>query len=128
LADRSLPIAEDPPPALAASLTVVRVEAGVALSLPAALNGVLPGFRLDQVLICVPPDRGTEVLAVLQQRRPRSMVILPHPSPSADPVSDMELCRAWGRENDCMVLGPRSFGLQRPHLGINSSHQSKVAL
>ncbi len=128
LADRSLPIAENPPPALAASLTVVRAEAGVPLSLPATLNGVLPGFRLDQVLICVPPERSTEVLAILQERRPRSMVILPHPSPSADTASDMEVCRAWGRENDCMVLGPRSFGLQRPHLGINSSHHPKVAV
>src|SRR5690606_17437596 len=47
---------------------------------------------------------------------------------SADPVEDMVYCRSWGTLNDCAVLGPRSFGIQRPHLGLNFSHQPKTAL
>jgi acetyltransferase len=128
VADRPLPIVQHVAPTLAASLTVVRLEAGEPLSLPASPNGVLPGFRLDQALVCVPPDRICDVLAALQERRPRSLVLLPHPSPSVDPASDMQACRAWGQKHDCMVLGPRAFGIQRPHLGINLSHEPKVAL
>ncbi|HUH60323.1 MAG TPA: GNAT family N-acetyltransferase [Candidimonas sp.] len=128
LADLPLPIVRHVAPALAASLTVIRPEPGVPLSVPAPLKGVLPGFRLDQALVCVPPDRSTEVLAVLEEHRPRSLVILPHTSPSANPAADMEACREWGRKNDCMVLGPRSFGIQRPHLGINLSHEPRAAL
>src|SRR5690606_31389936 len=46
---------------------------------------------------------------------------------SADPVEDMVYCRSWGTLNDCAVLGPRSFGVQRPHLGLNFSHQPQTA-
>src|SRR3546814_15678676 len=48
--------------------------------------------------------------------------------PSADPVEDMIYCRSWGALNDCAVLGPRAFGVQRPHLGLNLSLQTKISL
>src|SRR3546814_5934717 len=40
----------------------------------------------------------------------------------------MIYCRSWGALNDCAVLGPRAFGVQRPHLGLNLSLQPKISL
>src|SRR3546814_4750819 len=37
-------------------------------------------------------------------------------------------CRSWGALNYCAVLGPRAFGVQRPHLGLNLSLQTKISL
>ncbi|MFQ6722742.1 GNAT family N-acetyltransferase, partial [Bordetella pertussis] len=37
------------------------------------------------------------------------------------------LCRAWAAENRCELLGPRSFGAQRPHAGLNLSQHPSLA-
>src|SRR5690606_34607764 len=61
-------------------------------------------------------------------------VLLPHDSADSDPARTAELCRDWARANGCALLGPNSFGLQRPHAGLNLSqhsvlaHQGRVAL
>jgi acetyltransferase len=128
LADRRLPVAKAVPPSLHSRMTLVELLPGTEISLPDALNGVDAGNRLDQALICVPPERLPEALAALRPHRPRSVVLLPHERPSVDPVEDMVYCRSWGKLNDCTVLGPRSFGVQRPHLGMNLSHQPETAL
>ncbi|MGP1615994.1 MAG: GNAT family N-acetyltransferase, partial [Pollutimonas bauzanensis] len=86
------------------------------------------GSRVDQALVCVAPRRLPDTLAALKACRPRCLTVLPHSSPSADPIEDMVYCRTWGELNDCMILGPRSFGVQRPHLGINLSHEPHVGL
>src|SRR3546814_10807259 len=78
-------------------------------------------MRLDQAVVCLAPQRLPEALQALKACRPRSLVLLTHGEPSADPVEDMIYCRSWGALNDCAVLGPRAFGVQRPHLGLNLS-------
>ncbi|HWL29908.1 MAG TPA: GNAT family N-acetyltransferase, partial [Burkholderiaceae bacterium] len=128
VADRRLPIADATPPSLRDRLTLVDLQPGAGISLPATLNGVDPEARLDQALVCIAPERLPEVLAALRPHRPRSVVLLPHDQASADPIEDMVYCRSWGKLNDCTILGPRSFGVQRPHLGMNLSHQSQAAL
>lgn len=128
MADRRLPIAETTPASLLGRLTLVELQAGAPISLPRSLNGVDAKARLDQALICIAPERLPEALEALRPHRPRSVVLLPHDRPSADPVEDMVYCRSWGKLHDCTVLGPRSFGVQRPNLGVNLSHQAKPAL
>lgn len=128
LSDRSLPIAQSVPRSLQNSITIIDASHNDPISLPAALTGVAAGSRVDQALVCVPPARLPETLAALKECRPRCLTVLPHGSPSHDPVEDMVYCKAWGELNDCMVLGPRSFGVQRPHLGMNLSHEPHVGL
>jgi acetyltransferase len=128
VADRRLPIAEATPPSLRGRLTLVELQSGAPISFPDTLSGVDAGARLDQALICIAPERLPEVLAALRPYRPLSVVLLPHDRPSADPVEDMVYCRSWGKLNDCTILGPRSFGVQRPHLAMNLSLQGGVAL
>src|SRR3546814_19240324 len=85
-------------------------------------------MRLDQAVVCLAPQRLPEALQALKACRPRSLVLLTHGEPSADPVEDMTYCRSWGALNDCAVLGPRAFGVQRPHLGLNLSLQTQISL
>src|SRR5690606_26552723 len=93
-----------------------------------SLAGLAPGVRLDVALVCVAPHRLPQALQALKACRPRSLVLLAHEQASAEPLEDMAYCRSWGVLNDCAVLGPRAFGVQRPHLGLNLSHQADTAL
>lgn len=128
VADQPLPLVQDPPRWLKNGLTFVQATQDQPVVLPDTLAGVAPESRLDQAMVCVPPQRLPEVLQALKTCRPRSLVLLPHRQPSVDPVEDLIYCRSWGALNDCGVLGPRAFGVQRPHLGLNLSLQPKVAL
>src|SRR3546814_10669753 len=123
LADKPLALVQDTPRWLQSALTFVQAESGEPVVLPEALAGVGPDMRLDQAVVCLEPQRLPEALQALKACRPRSLVLLTHGEPSADPVEDMIYCRSWGALNDCAVLGPRAFGGQRPHLGLNLSLQ-----
>lgn len=81
------------------------------------------GGRADLALVCVAPARLPEALQAVRAVRPHCLILLPQEQPSADRMQDLAYCRAWGRLNDCLVLGPNSFGVQRPHLGLNLTHQ-----
>lgn len=128
LADRDLPVAAATPRWLQTALTVVQAPPGVDIALPPSLAGLAPGVRLDVALVCVAPHRLPQALQALKACRPRSLVLLAHEQASAEPLEDMAYCRSWGVLNDCAVLGPRAFGVQRPHLGLNLSHQADTAL
>lgn len=128
LSDRALPISSSVPRSLKDSTTIINASADADIFLPQALNGVEAGERVDQVLVCVAPHRLPQALAALKHCRPRCLTVLQHSSPSANAVEDMVYCQTWGELNDCVVLGPRSFGVQRPHLGINLSHEPHVGL
>lgn len=128
LADRILPLVQSPPPWLADSLSFVHVRDGDAIQVEKTLKGLPSGTRLDQALVCITPTRLPEALEALRPYRPRSLILLAHEQPSPNPVEDMVYCRAWGTLNDCIVLGPKAFGVMRPHLGLNLSHQPQMAL
>ncbi len=73
--------------------------------------------RPDLAIIDVAQDFLGRVLEGLSAVRPAAAIVLTH-EPSA---ADNELCRRWALEHDCVLLGPHSFGLQRPHAGLNAS-------
>ncbi|OWT58259.1 bifunctional acetate--CoA ligase family protein/GNAT family N-acetyltransferase [Candidimonas nitroreducens] len=85
------------------------------------------GGRADLALVCVAPARLPEALQAVRAVRPHCVILLSQEQSSADRMQDMAYCRAWGRINDCLVLGPNSFGVQRPHLGLNLTHQAAPA-
>ncbi len=128
ISDRQLPVEHAPPAMLIDAITRIAIEDAVAGNLPAELAGLAVGDRLDLALICVPPERLSAVLDAVRGYRPRIVVLLAHPEQSDDPVQDMVYARSWSKLNDCLVLGPRSFGVQRPHLRMNLSHHPHSAL
>lgn len=124
LADHPLPLQQAVPPRLHQAITFVDAGADGPMVLP----DNVAGQRLDLAVVCIPSSRLPSALDALRAHRPRGLVLLPHALASDDPVEDMVYCRSWGNLNDCAVLGPRAFGVQRPHLGFNFSHQPTVAL
>ncbi|UHL62773.1 GNAT family N-acetyltransferase [Paralcaligenes sp. KSB-10] len=128
VSDRPLPIEQNLPEFLKSSTTLVAVEAGVPIVVAARGEANAPAARIDLALVCVEPSRLPEALEAIRAVHPRGLILLPQETPSANPIEDMAYCRAWARLCGCMVLGPRSFGVQRPHLGLNLSHQAKTAL
>lgn len=128
ISDRQLPVEQFPPAMLIQAITHIPVEDAVAGKLPPTLAGLDEGARLDLALVCVPPERLPAVLDSVRGYRPRIVVLLAHPQQSDDPVQDMVYARSWSKLNDCLVLGPRSFGVQRPHLRMNLSHHPQSAL
>ncbi|MAK56257.1 MAG: GNAT family N-acetyltransferase, partial [Pusillimonas sp.] len=106
---------------------VVWSESG-SIAWPQSLAGVPPGRRLDLAILVVPYTALASVLQALKNYRPRALIVLSPPSPSATPGQDCALCVQWAREHDCVMLGPRTLGIQRPHIGLNASLSSHLAL
>lgn len=127
VADRPLPAASSLSPALKAKTTVVAVEPGAAPDLPDKLEGLAQGDRPDLALVCVSPAVLPETLRRLAPLSPRAVILLPHELPDPYPRGTLALCRAWAEENHCELLGPRSFGAQRPHAGLNFSQHPVLA-
>ncbi|WP_063581902.1 GNAT family N-acetyltransferase [Achromobacter ruhlandii] len=127
VADRPLPAATSLPPALKAKTTVVACDPGAAPDLPETLLGLAAGERPDLALVCVSPAVLPETLRRLSPLAPRSVILLPHELPDPYPRGTLALCRAWAEENRCELLGPRSFGAQRPHAGLNLSQHPVLA-
>lgn len=120
-----LPVVRATPPSLQGRLSLASVH-DTALFVPDSLQGLTAGQRLDMALICVAPRRLPQALDAIKKHRPRVVLILAADEPSHDPLEDMVYARSWARLNQCMVVGPRAFGLLRPHLGLNLSHEPQV--
>lgn len=127
VADRSLPAASVLPAALRARTTIIDTDCGEAPLLPEACIGLAPGERPDLALVCVSPAVLPETLRRLTPLAPRALILLPHELPDPYPRGTQALCRSWAEANHCELLGPRSFGAQRPHAGLNLSQHPTLA-
>lgn len=119
LSSRELPVVQAPPTLLRGRIAAVPVDANGQWQLPARLDFLQDGQRLDMALLCIDPARLPAALGDLRAHHPRALVLLPHETPSANPLETRAYCQAWGQMNDCLVLGPGALGIQRPHLGLN---------
>ncbi|AHG64999.1 bifunctional acetate--CoA ligase family protein/GNAT family N-acetyltransferase [Advenella mimigardefordensis] len=75
----------------------------------------------DLAVICV---RSGLLAAVLQQMAvapPRALLLLPGQVVDQAPQDTRDLIQAWCQEHSVMLLGPRAFGIYRPHLNLNLS-------
>lgn len=117
-----LPVVQKTPPSLQGKLTLASIHTHT-IEIPAVLNGVPDGQRVDMALVCIASQRLPAALDAIKSYQPRIVLILAADQPSHDPVEDMVYARSWARFNQCMVVGPRAFGVLRPHLHINLSHE-----
>lgn len=76
---------------------------------------------LDLVVICLPPDTIKDTLKVLEKTKPNCLLILRHSQSPDNAYEFANYCKQWGQENNCLIVGPNSFGVQRPAKGINFS-------
>ena len=128
LGPKTLAAAQNLPLRLRDQSTVVAVQPGESVKLPAALAGVPKGGRLDLAVVSLTGRMLNQALWALQKHRPRALVVLAPDHPSVDPAHDMQLCRLYAKEHDCILLGPRSLGVQRTHTGLNASLSTHFAL
>ncbi|MDX3906645.1 MAG: GNAT family N-acetyltransferase [Pigmentiphaga sp.] len=115
ISDRTLPLMAALPAALRARTTEIRLDQRLSYRLPAALAQATG--RPDLAVIGVPRTALRATLETLAPARPQAVAVLTH-EPS---LEDTEFCRDWAARHDCILLGPHSFGLQRPHAGLNAS-------
>lgn len=127
VADRALPVAAVLPAHLRARTTIVDCAPGQAPELPERCTGLADGERPDLALVCVSPAVLPETLRRLAPLAPRGAILLPHELPDPYPGGTLALCRAWAQETGCQLMGPRSFGAQRPHAGLNLSQHPSLA-
>lgn len=115
VSDRPLPLMASLPAALFARTTELRLDGRLGYALPAELAQAAE--RPDLAVVSVPRAALRATLETLAPARPRAAAILTH-EPS---LADNDFCRGWAAAHDCVLLGPHSFGLQRPHAGLNAS-------
>ena len=127
ISDRVLPVFEALPSGLRARTTRVAFESGQTPSVPGKLVAVEASERVDLVVIAVPPLLIESTLAVVAPHRPCAMIVMAHDVVDPDPDRTRGLCNAWARDHQCALLGHFSFGLQRPHLGLNLSQHPLLA-
>ena len=127
VADRRLPVVESLPATLRACTTQIDVQPGQIPVFPQGCAGLAAGQRPDLALVCVSPAVLPDMLRRLTPLRPRAAIVLPHELPDPYPGGTLALCREWARETGCALLGPRAFGVQRPHAALNFSQHSTLA-
>lgn len=123
-ADRPLPVLHSLPPALREKLVLADCAPGEAPSGPSPEVGQ---GRPDLALVCVAPRLLPRALAWLAAWRPAGAIFLPHDEADPDPAASSALCRDWALAHKCALLGPNSFGVQRPHAGLNLSQHPLLA-
>ena len=124
ISDRPQPLMATLPAALRATTTEIRLDADLRLVLPPVLCGNTdPAVRPDLAVINVPQAALQGVLEALAPARPAAAIIITHEPSDADTA----FCRQWARAHDCLLLGPHSFGMQRPHAGLNASVHPQLA-
>lgn len=124
---RPLPIAQNLPSVLGKATTFGELAPDGEIVVPQSLAGIQPGARVDLALLCVHSNQLPQALAAIGAHRPRALILLSTETAPENALEDMVYCRSWARLNDCSLLGPRSFGLQRPHKGLNFSHIPQLA-
>ncbi len=125
--DRPMPVAQSLPQAMQAHVTRVECEYGRPVVIPAVLNGVPAQGRVDLALVCVAPQALAATLHEMSAARPRAVILLPHDVVDPCPDQTRDTCRRWAAEVGCAMLGPNSFGVQRPHAGLNLSQHPTLA-
>lgn len=127
ISTRELAVARNPPKILHGRVSTATIDAAGEVHVPAVVAGLSSDERLDLALLCVKPDDLPRVFEAMRALRPRAVIVLTHEISSLNPAETRTFCQAWGMMNDCLVLGPGAFGLQRPHLGINLSLNPETA-
>jgi len=127
LSDQLLPPSQDMSAIRQARVTTIQVQSGAAIEFPDSLEGVAEGQSLDLLVLCVNPAKLEEVLSQVARYRPRAAILLQSEIVDYRPEQTINLCRRWASLHGCLMLGPGSFGVQRPLLGLNlSQHPTLV--
>lgn len=127
VSDQALPVFQALPSGLRSRTTRIDCEPGQMCQFPESLNGLAVDQRVDMVVVCMPPLLLQSVLEGIEVYRPMAMIVMAHDAIDPDPNQTRHMCTDWANAHQCALLGPFSFGLQRPHLGLNLSQHPLLA-
>lgn len=119
ISDTDLPILRALPANLGKRTTVLHIQEGHTFE-ELAQDTPMPENK-ELAVICVLPSRLGQVLEYLSSAPPKAMLMLAPNQIDSDPKESKALVHTWAKEHNVMLLGSRSFGLQRPHLNLNLS-------
>lgn len=125
ITNTALPILNAVPPALQRTTTLLKVED--LQQLDKMLNETSLPDDIDLVVLCVFPSWLPKIFDYLSHSPPKALLMLSPNKVDVDPKENRSLVRAWVKENNCMLIGIRSFGLQRPHLKLNLSRSMSAS-
>lgn len=99
----------------------------------ASTKGLTTVNSPDLALICLSSKKISLALQLLSIRQPQALIVLPYSDSDPDSLNLLPVIEVWAREHNCLLLGPRAFGVQRPMQGLNLSriplvHGGKVAV
>ncbi len=120
IADTELAIFTQVPAYLKAATDLLSLPEDLTLAQQQLRHWTMTSGR-DLAVICV---RSGLLAAVLQQMAvapPRAVLLLPGQVVDQAPQNTRDLVQDWCREHGVMLLGPRAFGIYRPHLNLNLS-------
>ena len=123
ITDTDLPILSALPASLGNATTLVQLY-GEQESIPTIFEQYPLSEQKELAVVCVNPSKLNEVLAYLEQSPPKAMLMLAPNTIDMEPKESKQLIDEWSKKHDVMLLGSRSFGIQRPHLNLNLSRSS----
>ncbi len=85
------------------------------------LQEFVPAATRELAVICVRPSLLADVLLALDRARPQAVLLLPGVVVDEDPAVTRKIITDWCQRHSVMLLGPRAFGIYRPHLNLNLS-------
>ncbi len=120
IADSELPLFSQVPAYLKSATDLLRLSDSVDQARQ-QLQKFVPAAGRDLAVICVRSSLLEAVLQRLDGAPPRGILLLPGEIVDEDPGITRERIASWCRQYGVMLLGPRAFGIYRPHLNLNLS-------
>lgn len=120
IADTELPVFTHVPRYLKAAVDLLRLP-GNSTRAQRLLQQFVPVPGRELAVICVRSSLLPVVLQCLDAAPPRAVLLLPGEVVDEAPPVTRELIHEWCRKHAVMLLGPRAFGIYRPHLNLNLS-------
>lgn len=120
IADTELPVFTHLPSYLKSSTDQLRL-ADDAIQARQQLRHFAPTPGRDLAVLCFRSSLLSAALQQLDAAPPRAILLLPGEHVDEAPGATRELIERWCQKHNVMLLGPRAFGIYRPHLGLNLS-------
>ncbi len=121
ISDMDLPILTAVPAALGPKTTALRICDEHSFEDLIQENPLNKENKRELAVVCVKPSLLAKVLNYLEGAPPKALIMLQSDQVDMEPKQMQNMVRDWVKEHKCMLLGPRSFGVQRPHLNLNLS-------
>lgn len=121
ISDIDLPILTAVPASLGPKTTALRISPEQNFEQLVAEHPLDADCRRELAVVCVEHSRMEKVLNYLEAAPPKALIILQPDHVDMEPKQTQNMVRDWVKAHNVMLLGPRSFGIQRPHANLNLS-------